>query len=57
MALPSGRLLRYTGMIRGMQTGLVTMAAGCLLFAPAAFGRTYGLFLLGLFVVGIGAGP
>jgi len=54
MALPSGRLLQFTGMIRGIQVGLVTMAIGCLLFIPAAYQRAYSIFLLGLFVVGIG---
>ncbi len=54
MALPSGRILQYTGMIRGMQLGLVAIAAGCFLFIPAAYQRAYGPFLLGLFVVGAG---
>lgn len=54
MALPSSRILQTTGIIKGMQVGLLIMAAGCLLFVPAAMMRYYPLFLLGLFVVGAG---
>ena len=54
MAFPSSWLLKYTGMIKGMQVGLLIMALGCLLFIPAAIARLYILFLLGLFVLGIG---
>ncbi|WP_257666719.1 sugar MFS transporter [Parapedobacter tibetensis] len=54
MALPSGKLLRYTGMIGGMRWGLYGMALGCLLFIPAAWQREYPLFLVGLFIVGTG---
>lgn len=54
MAIPSSKLLRYTGMVKGMQAGLVIMAAGCLFFIPSALSRTYGLFLVGLFTVGTG---
>jgi len=54
MALPSSKILQLTGIIKGMQVGLLIMAAGCLLFVPAAMLRYYPLFLLGLFVVGAG---
>jgi len=54
MALPSGAVLRRTGMIGGMKLGLYIMAVGCLCFIPAAMTRTYGLFLLGLFIMGTG---
>ncbi|ANE51477.1 sugar MFS transporter [Flavisolibacter tropicus] len=54
MALPSGKLLQRTGMVKGMSMGLVIMAAGCLVFIPAALTRMYSLFLLGLFFVGTG---
>lgn len=54
MALPSSRILEYTGMIKGMRVGLLIMATGCLIFVPAALLRFYPLFLLGLFVVGTG---
>lgn len=37
-----------------MALGLLVMAVGCLVFIPAAYTRTYGLFLTGLFVQGMG---
>lgn len=54
MAIPASGLLQRTGMVKGMSLGLVVMAAGCALFIPAAIMRFYPLFLLGLFVVGMG---
>jgi MFS transporter, FHS family, L-fucose permease len=54
MALPSARILQRTGYKRGMVIGLLVMAAGTLLFVPAAYGRTYGLFLFGLYLTGTG---
>jgi len=54
MALPSAKVLKYTGLKRGMMTGLMVMAAGALVFIPAALLRAYPLFLLGLFVMGTG---
>ena len=54
MALPSAWVLRRTGFRGGMMLGLLVMAAGALLFIPAAQQRTYGLFLSGLFVIGTG---
>jgi FHS family L-fucose permease-like MFS transporter len=54
MAIPSGKLLQYTGMINGMRIGLVIMAIGCVIFIPAALNRAYPLFLTGLFFVGAG---
>jgi glucose/galactose transporter len=53
-ALPSAWLLRQTGYKNGMMIGLFIMAIGALIFIPAAASRTYGLFLLGLFVMGTG---
>lgn len=54
MALPSSILLKKTGFKNGMSIGLYIMAAGALIFIPAAMTRTFGLFLLGLFVEGTG---
>jgi len=54
MALPSAWVLKKTGFKKGMAVGLVVMAVGALLFIPAALSRTYGLFLLGLFIQGTG---
>ncbi|MBZ0206047.1 MAG: sugar MFS transporter [Flavobacteriales bacterium] len=53
-ALPMAWVLGKTGMKRGMMYGLFTMALGALLFIPAAQGRSYGLFLAGLFIIGTG---
>ncbi len=54
MALPMTPVLKKTGFKNGMSVGLWVMAAGCLVFIPAATTRTYGLFLTGLFVMGTG---
>lgn len=54
MALPSSWILKITGFKKGMMVGLLIMAAGTLLFIPAAYTRLYSLFLLGLFVMGTG---
>lgn len=54
MALPSAWILKLTGFKKGMSLGLLVMAVGALIFVPAAFTRTYELFLLGLFVQGTG---
>jgi len=54
MALPSSVLLKKTGFKNGMSVGLWIMAAGALIFIPAAMTRTFSVFLLGLFVEGTG---
>ncbi len=54
MALPSAWILKVTGFKKGMSLGLVVMAIGALIFIPAAYTRTYQLFLFGLFVQGTG---
>ena len=53
-AIPSSWLLKRTGLKKGMMIGLIVMALGALLFIPAAFTRTYYLFLAGLFIIGTG---
>jgi MFS transporter, FHS family, L-fucose permease len=53
-ALPSAVVLKKTGYKKGMALGLLLMAAGTLLFIPAALSRTYMMFLTGLFVQGSG---
>ena len=50
MALPSSFILKKTGYKNGMMLGLFVMAAGALIFIPAAATRAYSIFLLGLFV-------
>ncbi|MCU0456546.1 MAG: sugar MFS transporter [Bacteroidales bacterium] len=54
MALPSSAVLKKTGFKNGMSVGLWVMAAGALIFIPAATTRTFWLFLTGLFVMGTG---
>lgn len=54
MALPSSAILKLTGFRKGMMVGLLVMAAGALIFIPAALSRTYYLFLTGLFIIGTG---
>ncbi len=54
MALPSSYVLHKTGFKNGMALGLFVMAIGTLMFLPAAWTRTYGLFLTGLFIQGTG---
>lgn len=54
MAIPSSFVLKKTGFKKGMSLGLLVMAAGALLFIPAAGARSYPLFLTGLFIIGTG---
>lgn len=54
LAIPSSMILEKTGLKNGMSLGLAVMAAGALLFIPAAMNRTFGMFLTGLFVQGMG---
>lgn len=42
------------GFKKGMMIGFFAMALGAFIFVPAAFTRTYEIFLLGLFTIGIG---
>ncbi|MCO5269526.1 MAG: sugar MFS transporter [Brumimicrobium sp.] len=54
MAFPSSWILNKTGLKKGMMLGLLVMALGAILFIPAAYIRSYTLFLTGLFVIGTG---
>lgn len=54
MSMPSSYLLKRVGYKKGIVVGFWIMAIGALLFVPAAFGRTYVIFLLGLFTLGAG---
>jgi MFS transporter, FHS family, L-fucose permease len=54
MALPSSAILKATGFKNGMSIGLLTMAAGTIIFIPAALQRSYVIFLVGLFTQGLG---
>jgi len=52
MTIPASILLNKVGFKRGVQYGLWILAAGALLFWPAALYRTYGIFLAALFTMG-----
>lgn len=54
MSMPSSYLLKVVGYKKGIVIGFWIMAAGALLFVPAAYGRTYLVFLIGLFTLGTG---
>ena len=54
LAIPSSQILKRTGFKNGMALGLAVMALGCLIFIPAAEMRAFPLFLVGLFVQGMG---
>jgi MFS transporter, FHS family, L-fucose permease len=54
LAIPSALILQKTGYKNGMALGLFVMALGSLIFIPAASSRNFALFLLGLFVQGMG---
>jgi glucose/galactose transporter len=54
MAVPAAHLLERVGFKRGIMIGFWIMALGALIFVPAAWTRTYGVFLLGLFSIGTG---
>src|SRR6187431_75389 len=54
MAIPSSFLIEKVGYKNGISLGLVVIGVGALLFYPAAEARTFGLFLIALFVMGTG---
>ncbi|GGC08690.1 sugar MFS transporter [Dyadobacter sediminis] len=54
MSVPSSYLLKSVGFKKGMMFGFWAMALGAFIFVPAAMTRTYEVFLLGLFTIGIG---
>lgn len=53
-SVPASYLLKNVGFKKGMMVGFWVMALGAFVFVPAAMGRTYELFLLGLFMIGAG---
>jgi MFS transporter, FHS family, L-fucose permease len=55
-ALPAGWLMEKIGYKWGILVGLLTCAAGALLFIPAASIRLYAFFLFALFVMACGQG-
>ena len=53
-SIPAGLLLSRIGYVRGIVTGLATMAAGYFLFLPAATMGAFPGFLVALFIVAAG---
>lgn len=51
VSIPAGLLISRIGYLRGIVLGLLVMAGGCLLFAPAASMGWYPAFLAALFVL------
>lgn len=51
LSIPAGYILSKIGYKKGIILGLITMAAGCLLFYPAAAFRVFGIFMLAVFVL------
>ena len=54
MSVPSSYLLKVVGFKKGMMVGFMALALGTFIFVPAAMTRTYEIFLLGLFTIGVG---
>ena len=54
MSPVAGKLISKIGYLKGIITGLLTIAAGCSLFYPAAEIGVYWVFLAGLFVLASG---
>ncbi|MDC9724271.1 MAG: sugar MFS transporter [Urechidicola sp.] len=54
MALPASYIINKIGYRKGMSLGLIVMAIGALIFIPAANARTYWLFLVAIFIQGMG---
>lgn len=54
MSVPSAYMLKRVGFKRGMMYGFWIMAIGAFIFVPAAYVRTYEVFLVGLFALGAG---
>jgi len=54
VSLPAAAAVRRLGYMRTALLGVLTMAAGCLLFVPASASGTFGVFLFALFVLAAG---
>lgn len=54
VSAPAGLLVQRIGYLRAAVVGLLTMAAGCLLFIPASLSSAFVSFLLALFVLAAG---
>jgi FHS family L-fucose permease-like MFS transporter len=54
MAVPASMIIGKIGYKKGIVLGLGVVGIGCLIFLPAAYSISYGLFLFGLFIMATG---
>ncbi|HLU16978.1 MAG TPA: sugar MFS transporter [Edaphocola sp.] len=54
MSLPSSLVVKKVGYQRSLALGVLCMGIGAALFIPAAYMKSYPVFLTGLFIIGIG---
>jgi FHS family L-fucose permease-like MFS transporter len=54
VSLPAAAVVRRIGYMRTAVVGVLTMAAGCLLFVPASLSGTFAVFLFALFILAAG---
>ena len=54
VSIPAAAIVQRIGYMRSAVAGLLTMAAGCLLFIPASYSGVFATFLLALFVLASG---
>ncbi|WP_341225072.1 sugar MFS transporter [uncultured Arcticibacterium sp.] len=54
ISVPASFLLQKVGFKKGIMLGFWIMSIGAFIFIPAAYSRTYYIFLLGLFTLGAG---
>jgi len=54
MAVPASMVIGKIGYKKGIVLGLCVVGIGCLVFLPAAYLISYGLFLFGLFIMATG---
>jgi MFS transporter, FHS family, L-fucose permease len=54
MAVPASIVIGKIGYKKGIVYGLAVVGVGCLIFLPAAYMISYGLFLFGLFIMATG---
>ena len=54
ISIPAAQIVRRIGYMRTAAVGVMTMAAGCLLFVPASAAGLFSIFLVALFVLASG---
>lgn len=54
ISVPASFLLQKVGFKQGIMYGFWIMSMGAFIFIPAAYSRTYSIFLIGLFTLGAG---